>query len=102
MALYKEKILKSSRTFLSRWNGEDARFLEMTTPHASLRIRITSRNKTGNLFICCIGPVYICGPVVDDGVGMKIVTCAVEVKEHVKPLTAKNIVGSFGKRIGDN
>src|SRR5262245_57306874 len=105
---YVEKIVKSSRTFLSRWNGGMAEMWELTTSIKSLRVLIRREDKPGNLLISCLDPVMIKGPirwnncdlrvtttilpggqetgflVADDSAGLEIICGALEVAENVK------------------
>ena len=105
---YVEKIVKSSRTFLSRWNGGMAEMWELTTSIKSLRVLIRREDKPGNLLISCLDPVMIKGPirwnncdlrvtttilpggqetgflVADDSAGVEIICGALEVAENVK------------------
>jgi hypothetical protein len=107
---YREKHLKSLSTFLKRWNGGNAKFWEYRAAHSSITIRITSKNKPGNLHISCLGPEYIQGPtfwencnlevianirlkdgetgymVIDKGAGFEVRTEQLEVAENCKPL----------------
>src|SRR5262245_31476053 len=109
---YFEDIIKSSRTFLSRWNGAWADLWSLTPSLKTLRIlirRVEHGNPLpGNLLISCIDPVTIKGPVrwnncdlrvtttilpggqetgflvEDDLVGLEIICGALEVAENVK------------------
>jgi hypothetical protein len=105
---YFEKIIKSSRTFLSRWNGSLAEMWELTTSLKTLRVLIRREDKPGNLLISCGDPVTIRGPVkwnncdlrvtmttlpgdqetgflvADDSAGVEIICGALEVAENVK------------------
>jgi hypothetical protein len=60
---YFEKIIKSSRPFLSRWNGGMAEMWELTTSLKTLDVLIRREDKPGNLLISCGEPVMIRGPV---------------------------------------
>jgi hypothetical protein len=106
---YREKHLKNLSTFLNRWNGGDAKLWEYRAAHSSITIRITSKNKPGNLHISCLGPEYIQGPVfwehcnfevidniclkdgetgylvIDKGAGFFVRAEQVEVAENCKP-----------------
>jgi len=105
---YYEKIIKSSRTFLSRWNGGTAEMYELTTSLKTLRVLIRREDKPGNLLISCGDPIMIRGPVrwmkcdlrvtttilpggqeigflvADDSAGVEIISGALEVAENVK------------------
>jgi hypothetical protein len=110
---YVEKIIKSSRTFLSRWNGSWADMWSLTPSLKTLRILIRREDRPGvllpgNLLISCIDPVMIKGPVrwnncdlrvatttlpggqetgslvADDSAGLEIICGALEVEENVK------------------
>jgi hypothetical protein len=104
---YVEKIIKSSRTFLSRWNGGMAEMWELTISHKTLDVLIRREDKPGNLLIACIDPVMIKGPVrwkncdlrvtpilpgsldarflvADDSASVEIICGALEVAENVK------------------
>lgn len=107
---YREHLLKSVSTFLGRWNGCDARLWDYTASHSALTIRITSKSRTGNLHLSCLGPEFIRGPVswpncqlhlvpdvalsdgssgyalVDESVGFEVRGEKVEVAENCKPL----------------
>jgi hypothetical protein len=105
---YSEKVIKSSRTFLSRWNGGMAEMWELTISHKTFVVLIRREDKPGNLLIACVEPVMIRGPVrwvncdlrvtrttlpggqetgflvADDSAGVEIICGALEVKENVK------------------
>jgi hypothetical protein len=105
---YFEKVLRSARTFLTRWNGADGELLELTRSHKSLRILLRRQSGEGNLLIACVDPRSIEGPVrwtnsgieirihqfplendrgfclVDIGSGLEVVCGSVELKENVK------------------
>jgi hypothetical protein len=105
---YSEKIIKSSRTFLSRWNGGMAEMWELTTSLKTLDVLIRRGDKPGNLLISCGDPVMINGPVrwnncdlrvttttlpgsqeigflvVDDSADLEIICGALSVRENVK------------------
>jgi hypothetical protein len=103
---FSEKIIKSSRTFLSRWNGGLAEMWELTISHKTLRVLIRREDKPGNLLISCIDPVMIRGQVrwvncdlrvttlpgsrdarflvADDSAGLEITCGALEMEENVK------------------
>jgi hypothetical protein len=105
---YFEKQIKSSRTFLSRWNGGTAEMWELTTSLKTLDVLIRREDKPGNLLISCGDPVMIRGPVrwnncdlrvttttlpggqetgflvADDSVGLEIICGALSVRENVK------------------
>lgn len=85
-----------------------AEMWELTISHKTLRVLIRCEDKPGNLFIACIEPVMIKGPVrwnncdlrvttttlpggqetgflvADDLAGVEIICGALEVKENVK------------------
>jgi hypothetical protein len=71
---YSEKIIKSSRTFLSRWNGGTAEMWELTISHKTLAVLIRREDKSGNLFIACIEPVMIRGPVRWNNCDLRVTT----------------------------
>jgi hypothetical protein len=105
---YFEKTIKSSRTFLSRWNGGIAEMWELTCSHKALRVLIRRADKPGNLLISCIDPAMIRGPVrwmdcdlrvttttlpggqetgfivEDELAGVEVICGALEVAENVK------------------
>jgi hypothetical protein len=105
---YFEKIIKSSRTFLSRWNGGTAEMWELTTSLKTLDVLIRREDKPGNLLISCGDPITIRGPVkwmncdlrvttttlpggqetgflvADDSAGVEIICGALSVRENVK------------------
>jgi hypothetical protein len=110
---YFEEIIKSSRAFLSRWNGSWADMWSLTPSLKTLRILIRREDRPGvllpgNLLISCIDPVTIKGPVrwnkcdlrvttttlpgsqetgflvADDSAGLEIICGALEVEENVK------------------
>jgi hypothetical protein len=107
---YREKLMKSLSTFINRWNGGNARLWEYRPAHSSFTIRITSKEKPGNLHLSCLGPEYIQGPVlwencnlevidnislqdgeigymvIDKGVGFEIRAEQLEIAENCKPL----------------
>src|SRR5262245_59192013 len=108
-----EEIIKSSRAFLSRWNGSWADMWSLTPSLKTLRILIRREDKPGillpgNLLISCIDPVTIKGTVrwnncdlrvtttilpggqetgflvADDSAGLEIICGALEVAEKVE------------------
>lgn len=105
---YEDKLLRSSRTFFGRWEGADGQMRELTASHRSLRILLQRDPSGGNLFVACLGPVRITGPVhwknsrlelrvhdalvdghrgfclVDTVAGLEIVCSKVEIAENVK------------------
>jgi len=104
---FHDKVLKSARTFLSRWEGADAELLELTISHRSLTILLRQASRDGNLLIACIGPERISGPVhwkgsaleiglhqpsekypsyriTDPTCGLEVICAKVELKENVK------------------
>jgi hypothetical protein len=105
---YSEKTIKSSRTFLSRWNGGMAEMWELTTSLKTLDVLIRRGDKPGNLLISCGDPIMIRGPVkwmncdlrvttttlpggqeagflvADDLAGVEIICGALSVRENVK------------------
>ena len=102
---YREKILKSCTTFLSRWIDADALMLELTVSIKTLKIVLTVEGRSGNLIVFCGDPDWISGPVrwpgahievIDDGrpgggfvvrdqaVGFEVRCGTVEIKENVK------------------
>jgi len=110
---YLEEIIKSSRTFLSRWNGVWADMWSLTPSLKTLRILLRREDRPGvllpeNLLISCIDPVTIKGPVrwnkcdlrvttttlpgsqetgflvADDSAGLEIICVGLEVEENVK------------------
>jgi hypothetical protein len=60
---YFEKILKSSATFLGRWQGSRAEMRELTVSHKSLRLVLTRDDQPGNLVLSCLDPSWIQGPI---------------------------------------
>jgi hypothetical protein len=60
---YFEKLLKSSATFLGRWQGSGAEMRELTASHKSLRLVLARDDKPGNLVLSCLDPSWIQGPV---------------------------------------
>ncbi|MBI1929364.1 hypothetical protein HYR99_34610 [Candidatus Poribacteria bacterium] len=70
---YREKHLKSLATFLNRWNGGVAKPWEYRSAHSSVTIRITSKNKPGNLYLSCLGPEYIQGPVFWENCNLQVI-----------------------------
>ncbi|MCH8295853.1 hypothetical protein IH992_32645 [Candidatus Poribacteria bacterium] len=106
---YREKHLKSLSTFLNRWNGGNAKLWEYRAAHSTMTVQITSKNKLGNLYLSCLGPEHIQGPVfwenchlevidnipledgetgymvIDRAVGFEIRAEQLEVAENCKP-----------------
>ena len=58
-----DKTLKSSATFLGRWQGVHAELRELTSSHKTLRILLSRIGQKGNLLIACIDPIRLRGPV---------------------------------------
>jgi hypothetical protein len=110
---YFEEIIKSSRAFLSRWNGACIEMWSLTPSLKTLRILIRRMDPPGiplpgNLLISCLAPVMIKGPVrwkncdlrvttttlsdgketgflvADDSAGLEIICGALEMEENVK------------------
>ncbi|MBI1924939.1 hypothetical protein HYR99_11920 [Candidatus Poribacteria bacterium] len=71
---YREKQMKSFSTFIKRWNGGDAKLWEYRAAHCSLTIRITFKNKPGNLHLSCLGPEYIQGPVFGENCQLEVIS----------------------------
>ena len=102
---YREKMLKSCATFLSRWVDTDALMLELTLSIKTLSIVLTEEGRSGNLVVFCGDPDWISGPVrwqgarievIGDGrpdggfvvrdpaVGLEVRCGRVEIKENVR------------------
>ena len=105
---YFDKVLKSARTFLARWNGGDAELRELTISVRRLRVVIRRHDRSGNLLISCLDPASIKAPiqwsncnlsvttvslpnsdelgfrVLDDNEGVEIVCGGLEISENVK------------------
>jgi len=60
---YFEKTIKSSATFLGRWQGSRAEMRELTVSHKSLRLVLTRDDQPGNLVLSCLDPSWIQGPI---------------------------------------
>ena len=60
-----DKLLKSTRTFLARWQGASVDIREMLVSHRMLRIvlyRDPLKRGFENLVLSVPGPEWICGP----------------------------------------
>jgi hypothetical protein len=103
-----EKQIARSETMLARWHGKHAKMHELAKLAVkSLRVVVSGEETGKNLFIACIDPIFICGPVewnnshmvlrpciLDDGEEgaelldeanqVRIVCHTFEVKENVK------------------
>ncbi|MFD0717698.1 hypothetical protein [Paenibacillus sp. GCM10027626] len=58
---YTEKILKSGRTFLSRWQQANACVWEYHLSHTTITFRLEKPGVIGNLHIACIEPILYSG-----------------------------------------
>ncbi len=105
---HQEKVLKSAKTFFTRWIGAPAEMQELTIGHKTLRILVQHGNGPTNLVVSCIDPKRVTGPVrwsasqleasvcmlpstgksgyrvVDKAAGVEVICAALEVKENVK------------------
>lgn len=53
------KIIKSSKTFLSRWKGARVELREMTHSHRTLTLVLTRISSAENLVFLCLEPLSI-------------------------------------------
>jgi hypothetical protein len=60
---HEDKLLKSARTFLGRWQPATAELSELTRSHPTLKIVLTREDRPGCLLLSCIGPLRISGLV---------------------------------------
>ena len=103
-----ENQIARSEKMLARWRGRPAKMHELAKLAAkSLRVVVPGDEPGKNLFIACIEPLFICGPVewknshivlrpctleggeegvelIDEANGVRIVSYTFEVKENVK------------------
>jgi hypothetical protein len=95
----RDDILRHFPTFLNRWSGVDGRLWELSSSHPILRIVIYDHDRSGSLEVLCIDPERIEAPtrwkntniriektengfdVLDEGAGIRISNCGVEIKE---------------------
>jgi hypothetical protein len=103
-----DKVLKSARTFLGRWQPATAELSELTRSHRTLKILLTRDDRPGSLLLSCIGPLRIAGLirwadaiitvtravtpdgepaflVADPGHGLEVLCENLELRELVKP-----------------
>ena len=104
---HRDKLLKSSATFLARWRGASALMWQLTISHKTLDIVLSREGHDGNLMISCLDPSRIQGPirwknadiailpfqstdgedgylVIDHNAGLEIPCGAISVRENVK------------------
>lgn len=102
-----DTLIAKTEKIVARWQGRQARMLELTKSHAMLRIVVTCDEPEQNLVIACLGPEHIIGPtswtdnelaiestklksgeegiaVVDKKNGLRVVAESFEVKENVR------------------
>ncbi len=61
---YYTKLAKSTKTFLSRWNGANAELWSMQRSHRTLFVVLYRENPTReNLVLSCVDPTWITGPI---------------------------------------
>lgn len=61
---HRQKLLKSAKTFLARWNGQAAELWSMPRSHRTLRVVVGDDPlEQGNLVIACVDPQWIQAPV---------------------------------------
>jgi hypothetical protein len=58
-----QDMMRHFPTIFSRWSGAEARLVELTTSHATLRIEARFLKRPGHLRISCIEPMFIHAPV---------------------------------------
>ena len=99
------KRLQRIATFLSRWNGGDAKLWDYHLSHSSLQIRIEKQNVKGNLHLRCGDTIRIEAPsrwadchitvapcddggflIVDESADVRIHVGIVDAAENVKPV----------------
>lgn len=105
---YRKNLIKSIYTFLKRWNGGEVTIWDYNRSHSSVTIRITSKEKRGNLHLICLGSESMAGPfrwencnfevidiscgdepmyaLVDNKAKFKIEAGKIEAKENCKPI----------------
>jgi hypothetical protein len=59
---FQQSNIRRHLKMLNRWQGANARLRELTSGHQSLRVELTQLERSGNLLISCISPIYIEGP----------------------------------------
>lgn len=59
---YAQKVEANVHKLLGEWQGGDAALWDYTVSHKSLSIRITSKERRGNVHINCGDCEYIVGP----------------------------------------
>jgi hypothetical protein len=56
---WRDDVIRHSRKLLARWDGANARLVEVTLSVQTLQLLLTQPNREGNLRIGCAGPVSI-------------------------------------------
>jgi hypothetical protein len=97
---YFEEVIKSSRTFLSRWNGAwaDIDMWSLTPSLKTLRILIRRVDPPGNLLpgnllISCIDPITIKGPVRWNNCDLRVTTTTLPGSHETGFLVADDSAG---------
>src|SRR5262245_28920182 len=99
-----QDMLRHFPTILARWSGAEARLVELTTSHRTLRVEARLPGRPGHLRISCIEPVFIHAPIawavehlsveltsaeqfqlVDTAMAVRIVAGKVEIAEVSEP-----------------
>ena len=104
---YLETLVSKTSKVVERWQGRQARMMELTKSHTTLSIVVLGPEYGQNLVISCLSPEHICGPtswgdseirisvvqlavgaegiaLVDEKNGVRITAESFEVKENVK------------------
>ncbi len=59
---YLETLVAKTLKIVERWQGREARMLELTKSHATISVVVLGQEYGQNLVISCLAPEYICGP----------------------------------------
>ncbi|MBC9932499.1 hypothetical protein [Chitinophaga qingshengii] len=73
---YVDKQLKSSYTFLQRWQHAKAKVREFSASHLHLTIRLEKESVKGNLHVVCIEPVTFNGKFAWEDACLEVVYAA--------------------------